>query len=96
MVSDSAKKQASAARKQRSRRKGRLQADKLMVRVDTLLRHEELSVDQQHQLLTVKRYLRLNPDPETEETQAALACAEIVVNYAQLAVYQRRYGLTPP
>lgn len=77
-------------------RRTRLEADKLLVRVDALLRHEELTMDQQHQLLTVKRYLVLDPDPRRQETQAALACAEIVVDTTQLNVYQRRYGLTPP
>ena len=77
-------------------RRTRLEADKLLGRVDALLHNESLSVDQQHQLLTVKRYLVLNPDPQSRETQAALACAEIVVDNTQLSVYQRRYGLTPP
>ena len=84
------------AGKDKTTRRTRLEADKLLVRVDALLRNESLSVDQQHQLLTVKRYLVLNPDPQSRETQAALACAEIVVDNTQLSVYHRRYGLTPP
>ena len=90
--------------KQSNRRKQRpspsskpkpLTVAKLMAQVDSLLRHEELSLDQQHQLLTVKRYLMFEPDGSTNEGQAALACAQIVVEQAQLSVYQRRYGLTP-
>jgi hypothetical protein len=81
--------------REKTKRRTRLEADKLLVRVDSLVRREELTVDQQHQLLTVKRYLMLDPDPQTKETQAALACAEIVVDNTQLHVYQRRYGLTP-
>jgi hypothetical protein len=73
----------------------RLSVDKLMSQLDSLLRHEELSLDQQHQLLTVKRYLAYKPDASSNEGQAALACAQIVVDQAQLSVYQRRYGLTP-
>jgi hypothetical protein len=73
----------------------RLSVGKLMVQVDSLLRHEELSLEQQHQLLTVKRYLMFEPDASSDEGQAALACANIVVDHAQLSVYQRRYGLTP-
>ena len=66
-----------------------------MEQVDTLLRTEELSLDQQHQLLTVKRFLMFEPDASTDEGQAALACAHIVIDQARLTVYQRRYGLTP-
>ncbi len=84
-----------AGRRKTSRRT-QLSADTLLVRVDTLLHQEALTVDQQHHLLTVKRYLMFNPSPHAPETQAALACAEIVVDTTQLSVYQRRYGLTPP
>ncbi|MCZ6709113.1 MAG: hypothetical protein O7B25_01980 [Gammaproteobacteria bacterium] len=72
-----------------------LSVDKLMSQADSLLRHEELSLDQQHQLLAVKRYLIYKPDAGSNEVQAALACAHIVIDHAQLSVYQRRYGLTP-
>ena len=82
--------------KKNAARRAQLEADKLLVRVDELLRREDLTVDQQHQLLTVKRYLTMDPDPQSEETQAALACVEIVVDTAQLDVYQRRYGLASP
>ncbi len=73
----------------------RLTVGKLMEQVDSLLRYEELSLDQQHQLLTVKRYLIFKPNGSTNEGQAALACAHIVIDSARLSVYQRRYGLTP-
>ena len=79
-----------------SRPPKRLAVAKLMAQADSLLRNEELSLEQQHQLLTVKRYLMFEPDASTNEGQAALACANIVINHAQLSVYQRRYGLTPP
>ena len=78
-----------------SREPKRLSVAKLMQQVDSLLRNEELSQDHQHQLLTVKRYLMFEPDASTAEGQAALACAQIVIDHAKLAVYQRRYGLTP-
>jgi hypothetical protein len=78
-----------------SRAPKRLTVAKLMEQLNALLRHEELTQDQQHQLLTVKRYLTFEPDASNDEGQAALACAHIVVNQAQLSVYQRRYGLTP-
>jgi hypothetical protein len=84
------------SRKQRAVRKPtRLTVANLMEQVDSLLRHEDLNLDQQHQLLTVKRYLMFDPDASSEEVQAALACASIVIDQAKLSVYQRRYGLTP-
>jgi len=88
-------KQKNRDNQQAARRTNRLSVGKLMDQVDALLRHEELTLDQQHQLLTVKRYLMFEPDASRDECQAALACAHIVVNQVQLAVYQRRYGLTP-
>jgi hypothetical protein len=83
------------SRQQPARKRSRLNVGKLMEQVDSLLRHEELTLDQQHQLLTVKRFLMFEPDARTDAGQAALACAAIVVDQAQLSVYQRRYGLTP-
>ena len=85
-------------RKQRSalsRAPKRLTVAKLMTQVDALLRHEELSLEQQHQLLSVKRYLMFEPDASTGEGQAALTCAHMLIDHAQLSVYQARYGLTP-
>ena len=73
----------------------RLSVSRLMEQVDSLLRTEERSLDQQHQLLTVKRFLMFEPEASTDEGQAALACAHIVIDQARLTVYQRRYGLTP-
>jgi hypothetical protein len=73
----------------------RLTVAKLMAQADALLRHEELSLEQQHQLLSVKRYLMFEPDASTDEGQAALTCVHMVIDHAQLSVYQRRYGLTP-
>jgi hypothetical protein len=78
-----------------SRAPKRLTVARLMAQVDALLRHEELSLDQQHQLLSVKRYLMFEPDASTDEGQAALMCAHMVIDHAQLSVYQRRYGLPP-
>jgi len=88
-------KQADRSKRRAASAQKRLTVEKLLSQADDLLRHEELSQDQQHQLLTVKRYLMFKPDASTDEGQAALACANIVIDQARLSVYQRRYGLTP-
>ncbi|MDH3641442.1 MAG: hypothetical protein OES38_05060 [Gammaproteobacteria bacterium] len=88
-------KQATGRKKTAASKFKRLSVGRLMEQVDSLLRTEELSLDQQHQLLTVKRFLMFEPEASTDEGQAALACAHIVIDQARLTVYQRRYGLTP-
>ncbi len=57
------------------------------------MKDEELTIDQQHQLRTVMRYLELEPDTTTSHGQAALRCAELLIDNVRLNVYQRRYGL---
>jgi hypothetical protein len=74
----------------------RLSVSRLIEQVDALLRRAELSLEQQHQLLTVKRFLMFEPDASSNEGQAALACVQIIIDHVRLSVYQRRYGLTPP
>ncbi len=60
---------------------------------DQLLKDGELTVDQQHQLLTVVRYLELEPDTTSAHGRAALRCAELLIDNVRLGVYQRRYGV---
>ena len=60
---------------------------------DQLLKDSELTVDQQHQLLTVVRYLELEPDTTSDHGRAALRCVELLIDNVRLGVYQRRYGV---
>jgi hypothetical protein len=71
----------------------RLTLQHLLGVADQLMKDEELTVDQQHQLRTVMRYLELEPDTTTTHGQAALRCAELLIDNVRLNVYQRRYGL---
>ena len=71
----------------------RLSIEKLAQRADDLLRHDELSMDQQHQLMAVKRYLSVEDRPDTPVGQSALVCAELLINNVKLDVFQRRYGV---
>ncbi len=60
---------------------------------DQLLKDSELTIDQQHQLHTVVRYLELDPDTSSTHGRAALRCAELLIDNVRLGVYQRRYGV---
>ncbi len=72
----------------------RLSVGKLVQRADELLGSDELTMDQQHQLLVAKRYLDLEEHPNSKVGQAALGCAEILIDDVKLDVYQRRYGVS--
>jgi hypothetical protein len=69
-----------------------LSPDKLLNDADSLLR-EKLTVDQQHQLLTVKRYLELEPDITTTHGQAALRSAELLLEGVRGKIHLRRHGI---
>ena len=71
----------------------RLSVEKLIERADDLLRFNELTMDQQHQLLAAKRYLNLEDRPNSNVGQSALRCAELLIDNVKLDVYQRRYGV---
>ncbi len=71
----------------------RLSVEKLIERADDLLRFNELTMDQQHQLLAAKRYLDLEDRPNSNVGQSALRCAELLIDNVKLDVYQRRYGV---
>ncbi len=71
----------------------RLSVAKLMERADDLLRFDELTMDQQHQLMAAKRYLALEDRAKSEVGQSALQCVEILIDNVKLGVYQRRYGV---
>ena len=71
----------------------RLSVAKLVERADDLLRFDELTMDQQHQLMTAKRYLALEDRAKSEVGQSALQCVEILIDNVKLGVYQRRYGV---
>lgn len=71
----------------------RLTLQHLLGVADQLMKDEELTIDQQHQLRTVMRYLELEPDTTTSHGQAALRCAELLIDNVRLNVYQRRYGM---
>ncbi len=73
----------------------RLAVEKLVERADELLRHDELSMDQQRQLMAVKRYLNLEDRANSKVGQSALKCAEMLIDIVKLDIYQRRYGLQP-
>ncbi len=70
-----------------------LSVEKLAQRADDLLRYDELTMDQQHQLLAVKHYLGLEDRVNSEVGQSALHCAEMLIDIVKLEVYQRRYGV---
>ena len=71
----------------------RLSVAKLVERADDLLRFDELTMDQQHQLMAAKRYLALEDRANSEVGQSALQCVEILIDNVKLGVYQRRYGV---
>ena len=70
-----------------------ISVEKLVQRADDLLHYDELTMDQQHQLLAAKRYLALEDRANTEAGQSALCCAEMLIDIVKLDVYQRRYGV---
>ncbi len=70
-----------------------ISVEKLVQRADDLLHYDELTMDQQHQLLATKRYLALEDRANTEVGQSALRCAEMLIDIVKLDVYQRRYGV---
>lgn len=69
-----------------------LSPDDLRRRTDELLCGEDLTTDEQKQLFTVKSYLLSEAHPKTDVGQKALACAKIIIDLVQLAVYKRRRG----
>ena len=88
-----------AASPQRAHKLARTRPDKRLTLpylhgvADQLMKDADLTVDQQHQLLTVVRYLELEPDTSSTHGRAALRCAELLIDNVRLAVYQRRYGV---
>ena len=70
-----------------------LSIQKLIERADELLIHDELTIDQQHQLMAVKQYLSLEDRPDSSVGQSALRCAEMLIDAVKLDVFQRRYGV---
>ena len=80
--------------KPKSKRKPEgLSIQKLVKRTDELLIYDELTMDQQRQLMAVKRYLILEDRPESAVGQSALCCAEMLIDAVKLDVLQRRYGV---
>ncbi|MCZ6643830.1 MAG: hypothetical protein O7F71_19820, partial [Gammaproteobacteria bacterium] len=71
----------------------RISVEKLVERADDLLLHDELTMDQQHQLTAVKHYLDLEDRPNSNVGQSALKCAEMLIDVVKLDIYQRRYGV---